>query len=31
MDAREKGSAPEEAAAAAARYMAEAKNIVVPS
>jgi hypothetical protein len=31
MDARERGSAPDEAAAAANRYMAEVKNVVVPS
>lgn len=31
MDARERGSAAEEAAAAANRYMAEVKNVVVPS
>jgi hypothetical protein len=31
MDAREHGSAPDEASAAADRYMAEVKNIVVPS
>jgi hypothetical protein len=29
MDARESGSTPEEASAAAGRYMAEAKQIVV--
>ena len=31
MDAREGGSAAEEAAAAAGRYMAEVKHVVVPS
>jgi hypothetical protein len=31
MIAREAGSTPEEAAAAANRYMAEVKNVVVPS
>ena len=31
MDARQQGSAPEEASAAADRYMAEVKDIVVPS
>ena len=30
MDARERGSAPDEASAAAGRYMAEVKHIVVP-
>lgn len=30
MNARESGSAPEEASAAAGRYMAEVKHIVVP-
>jgi hypothetical protein len=30
MDARQGGSTSEEAAAAAARYMAEVKNVVVP-
>ena len=30
IDARERGSAPEEASAAAGRYMAEVKNVVVP-
>jgi hypothetical protein len=29
MDARESGSTPEEASAAAGRYMADVKNIVV--
>jgi hypothetical protein len=29
MDARQSGSSPDEAAAAAGRYMAEVKNIVV--
>ena len=29
MDARESGSAPDEASAAAGRYMAEVKNIVI--
>jgi hypothetical protein len=29
MDARQSGSAPDEAADAAARYMAEVKNVVV--
>ena len=29
MDARQRGSAPEEASAAAGRYMAEAKHVVV--
>jgi hypothetical protein len=29
MDARERGSAPEEASAAAGRYMAEVKHVVV--
>jgi hypothetical protein len=29
MDARERGSSPEEASAAAGRYMAEIKHIVV--
>ena len=31
MDARQSGSTPEEAAAAAGRYMAEVKHVVVPS
>ena len=31
MDARERGSTPDEASAAAGRYMAEVKNIVVPT
>jgi hypothetical protein len=31
MDARESGSSPDEASAAAGRYMAEVKHIVVPS
>jgi hypothetical protein len=31
MDAREHGSSPEDASAAAGRYMAEVKHIVVPS
>ena len=31
MDARQSGSAPDEASDAAGRYMAEVKNIVVPS
>lgn len=31
IDARERGSAPDEAAAAAARYMAEVKHVVVPT
>jgi hypothetical protein len=31
MDARQSGSTPEEAAATADRYMAEAKGVVVPS
>jgi hypothetical protein len=31
MDAREAGSAPDDASAAAGRYMAEVKNIVVAS
>ena len=31
MDARQSGSSPDEAAAAAGRYMAEAKNVVVSS
>ncbi|HEX5618109.1 MAG TPA: bleomycin resistance protein [Solirubrobacteraceae bacterium] len=31
MDARERGSTSEEASAAAGRYMADVKNIVVPS
>ena len=30
MDARESGSTPDEASAAAGRYMAEVKHIVVP-
>ena len=30
MDARQSGSAPDEASAAAGRYMADVKNIVVP-
>ena len=30
MDARERGSTPEEASAAAGRYMAEVKHVVVP-
>jgi len=30
MDARQNGNSPEEAAAAAGRYMAEVKHIVVP-
>ena len=31
MDARERGSTPEEASAAAGRYMAEVKHVVVSS
>ncbi len=31
MDARERGSTPQDASAAAGRYMAEVKHIVVPS
>jgi hypothetical protein len=31
MDARQKGDTPEEASAAAGRYMAEVKHIVVPA
>jgi len=31
MNAREAGSGPDEAAAAACRYMAEVKHVVVPS
>jgi hypothetical protein len=31
MDAREQGSEPDEAAAAADRYMADVKGIVVPA
>ena len=31
IDARERGSSPDEASAAAGRYMAEVKNVVVPS
>ena len=31
MDARRSGSAPDEASAAADRYMAEVKHVVVPS
>jgi hypothetical protein len=31
MDARQSGSAPDEASAAAGRYMAEVKQVVVPS
>ena len=31
MDARERGNTPEEASAAAGRYMAEVKQVVVPS
>jgi hypothetical protein len=31
MDAREGGSAPDGASAAAGRYMAEVKHVVVPS
>jgi hypothetical protein len=31
MDARQRGSTPEEASAAAGRYMAEAKHVVVSS
>ena len=31
MDARESGSTPDEASAAAGRYMAEVKDVVVPS
>lgn len=31
MDARESGSAPDEASAAAGRYMAEVKQVLVPS
>jgi hypothetical protein len=31
MDARESGSTPDEASAAAGRYMAEVKHIVVPA
>jgi hypothetical protein len=30
MDARERGSAPDEASAVAGRYMAEVKQVVVP-
>jgi hypothetical protein len=30
MDARESGSTPDDASAAAGRYMAEVKNVVVP-
>ena len=31
MDARQSGSSPDEASAAAGRYMAEVKHVVVPS
>ena len=31
MDARQKGGSPDEASAAADRYMAEVKHVVVPS
>ena len=31
MDARERGSSPEEASAAAARYMADVKHVVAPA
>jgi hypothetical protein len=31
MDARERGSTPEDASAAAERYMADVKHVVVPS
>jgi hypothetical protein len=31
MDARERGGTPEQASAAAGRYMAEARHIVVPA
>jgi hypothetical protein len=31
MDARESGAAPDDASAAANRYMAEAKQVVVPA
>ena len=31
MDARQSGSTPDEASAAAGRYMAEVKHVVVPS
>jgi hypothetical protein len=31
MDARQSGSSPDEASAAAGRYMAETKHVVVPS
>jgi hypothetical protein len=31
MDARERGSPPDEASAAARRYMAEVKQVVVPA
>jgi hypothetical protein len=31
MDARQKGDTPEEASAAAGRYMAEVKHIVIPA
>jgi len=31
MDARERGSTPQEASAAAGRYMAQAKQVVVPT
>jgi hypothetical protein len=31
MDARRSGSAPDDASAAAGRYMADVKNVVVPS
>jgi hypothetical protein len=30
MDARERGSTPEEASATARRYMAEVKHVIVP-
>jgi hypothetical protein len=31
LDARQRGAAPDDAAAAAGRYMAEVKHVVVPS
>jgi hypothetical protein len=31
MDARQRGSAPDEASEAAGRYMADVKNVVVPT
>jgi hypothetical protein len=31
MDARQNGSAPDDASAAATRYMAEVKHVVVPA